>query len=60
MEPVFPADMKTRCFYFLLQQLKFWSFLLSSVYWQKVFSVFLEITAHSSGTYGREVLKPRC
>ena len=60
MEPVFPADVKTRCFHCLLQQLRFWSFLLSSVSWQSLFSVFLEIGAHSSGTYGREVLKPSC
>ena len=60
MKPVFPADLKMRCFHCLLQQLRFWSFLLSSVCWQSLFSVFLEIRAHSSGTYGREVLKPRC
>ena len=37
MEPVFPADVKTRCFHFLLQQLTFFSFLLSSVSWQSRF-----------------------
>ena len=69
MEPVFPADKKMRCFYFLLQQLTIWSFLLHSVSWQPFITVFLwepfltvflEIRAHPSGTYGREVLKPRC
>ena len=60
MEPVFPADVKTRCLHCLVQHLRFWSFLLSSVCWHSLFSVFLEIRAHSSGTYGREVLKPRC
>ena len=40
MEPVFPADVKTRCFRFLLQQLIFWSFLLSSVSWQSLLSQF--------------------
>ena len=40
MEPVFPEDMKMRCFHFLLQQLKFWSFLLSSVSWQSCFLQF--------------------
>ena len=39
-EAVFPADVKTRCFHFLLQQLKFWSFLLSSVSWQSRFLQF--------------------
>ena len=40
MEPVFPADKKMRCFYFLLQQLTIWCFLLSSVSWQSLFSQF--------------------
>ena len=40
MEPVFPADVKTRFFHCLLQQLRFWSFLLSSVSWQSLFSQF--------------------
>ena len=39
MEPVFAAELKTRCFHFLLQQLRFWSFLLSSVSWQSRFLV---------------------
>ena len=34
---VFPADEKTRCFHFLLQQLRLWSFFLSSVSWQSRF-----------------------
>ena len=43
MEPVFPEDTKMRCFHFLLQQLRFWSFLFSSVSWQSLFSqVFLK------------------
>ena len=41
MEPVFPEDTKMKCFDFLLQQLRFWSFLLSSVSWQSRFSQFL-------------------
>ena len=40
MEPVFPADVKTRCFHFLLQQLTFLSFLLSNVSWQSRFLQF--------------------
>ena len=33
MELVFPADVKTKCFYFLLKQLRVWSFVLSNVSW---------------------------
>ena len=40
MEPVFSAEGKTRCFHFLLQQLRIWSFLLSSVSWQSRFLQF--------------------
>ena len=40
MEAVFAADVKRRCFHFLLQQLRFWSFLPSSVSWQSRFSQF--------------------
>ena len=40
MEPVFPADKKMRCFYFLLQQLTIWCFLLNSVPWQSLFLQF--------------------
>ena len=54
------SRLEDEVFHYLLQQLRFWSFLLSSVSWQSLFSVFLEIGAHSSGTYGREVLKPSC
>jgi len=35
-----PAEVKTRCFHCLLQQLRFWSFLLSSVSWQSLLSQF--------------------
>ena len=42
MEPVFPENMK-RCFHFLLQQLRFWLFLFSTVSRQSLFSqVFLK------------------
>ena len=40
MVHIFPADVKTRSFQCLLQQLRFWSFLLSSVSWQSLFSQF--------------------
>ena len=40
MKPVFPADVKRRCFHCLLQQLRFSSFLLISVSWQSLFSQF--------------------
>ena len=40
MKPVFPADVKMGSFHFLLQQLRFWSFLLSSVSWQSHFLQF--------------------
>ena len=40
MEPVVPADVKTRCFHCLLQQLTFLFFLLSSVSWQSRFLQF--------------------
>ena len=40
MKPVFPADVKMGSFHFLLQQLRFWSFLLSSVSWQSRFLQF--------------------
>ena len=40
MGPVFPADEKTRCFHFLLQQLRLWSFFLSTVSWQSRFDSF--------------------
>ena len=35
-----PTEVKTRCFHCLLQQLRFWSFLLSSVSWQSLLSQF--------------------
>ena len=63
MEPVFPADVKTRCFHFLLQQLTFWFFLLSSVSCQSCFSQFpRESRTHSavptqSGDPGDVVMK---
>ena len=40
MEPVFLVEVKTRYFHCLLQQLRFWSFLLNSVSWQSLFSQF--------------------
>ena len=40
MEPVFPAEVKTRCFHFFPQQLRIWSVLLSSVSWQSCFLQF--------------------
>ena len=56
MKPVFAADVKTRCFHFLLHQLRFWSFLLSSVSWQSHFLVFLESRALCPVTYKK--IKP--
>ena len=40
MKPVFPTEVKMRCFHCFLQQLRFWSFLLSSVSWQSLFLQF--------------------
>ena len=40
MKPVFPADVKMGSFHFLMQQLRFWSFLLSSVSWENHFLQF--------------------
>ena len=51
MEPVFPADVKTRCFHFLPQQLRIWSFLLSSVSWQSRFLQFFLKAGLSPVTY---------
>ena len=62
MEPVFPADVKMRCFHFLLHQLRFWSFLLTSVSWQSRFSQFpCESRALSSVPCGSTVWRScRC
>ena len=58
MEPVFPADVKMRCFHFLLHQLRFWFFLLTSVSWQSHFlQLTLESRAHSAVTCGSNILK---
>ena len=58
MEPVFPADVKTRCFHFLLQQLRFWSYLLTNVSWQShSLQLTLESRAHSAVTCGSNTLK---
>ena len=62
MKPVFAEDVKTRCFHFLLQQLRFWSFLLTSVSWQSRFSQFpCESRALSSVPCGSTVWRScRC
>ena len=64
MEPVFPTDMKTGCFHFLLRQLRFWSqlrcwsFILSSVSWQSCFlQLTLESRAHSAVICGSNTRK---
>ena len=60
-EPVLPADVKKRFFHFLLQLLRFWSFLLSNSSWQSCFLQFpLERRAHSSVTFGSKISRSCC